>query len=836
MASTFRGYRLAIVLCIISLITLLVVMSLGLLSEQRSLSSAESDNMQWGISELNTEFANFHLALADQLNTLNDDQAELRLRFDIALSRLNLLNSGRVTELFSGNLQASTLLGDLDEYAQSAKSIVDQNATLDKEHIDQLLNITSDIRPKVRELALMGVRIDAAVADQRRSEFADHLRNAGLAIIGVVSLLVVLLLILDRMLHRTRKNDEALINSSKRQSSIIEASLDAIITADEEGRITEYNLAAETVFGWTREEMIGAKMEDTIIPPMYREAHKNGMKRFLETRKPNVVDAGRVELTALRKTGEEFPVELNITSVDDEGGSQFISYLRDISERKISEQKLIEARDRAEKTDKAKSQFLAVMSHEMRTPLNGILGVLDLLGETKLSKQQNHYVSVANASSEILLEHINEALDITRIETGALVPNVQKFDVGTLVAQLLDVLTPLAQEKGLKISHSIESQMNVPLRGDSNRIRQILTNLIGNAIKFTQTGSIEIAVGGIHAPDETSLKIAVRDTGPGIASDSIEEIFSDFTSLANAYGRQTRSDGLGLSISRRIARQLGGDITVDSTLGVGSTFTLKLPLERAADLDSDAQSDDRLHVKSSGRSKTILVVEDNPINRDVMRDMLLGMEHRVFEAADGLEALEQADATQFDLIIMDISMPNMDGLEATQKLRSGGGKNANTNIVGLTAHGQEEYMEQVIEAGMSALFTKPIRLPTLRKLVAGNNKAAQFMPSGNLLDQASLFELHSTLGSKKVEQTFSRFMSELNLFVDRVAEQGAAFDPKELSEQTHKLRGAAALLGLVAIEEKVAALHSNLDVSDLQKVSELTKQEFQATLQSAEKL
>lgn len=240
------------------------------------------------------------------------------------------------------------------------------------------------------------------------------------------------------------------------------------------------------------------------------------MDRYLATHDPHVLDAGRVELSALRKSGEECPVELNITSVQSATGELFIAYLRDISVRKINEQKLIDARDKAEAMDRAKSQFLAVMSHEMRTPLNGILGVLDLMRQTKLNKKQERYARIASASGEILLEHVNEALDITRIELGSMQFLPQSFEMGSAVESIVDVLTPLAQEKNLTVTLDVEAGMGRVFEGDSGRIGQILTNLIGNAIKITDDGAIGVKVGGIHTANHTNATITVFDTGRGI--------------------------------------------------------------------------------------------------------------------------------------------------------------------------------------------------------------------------------------------------------------------------------------------------------------------------------
>ena len=249
------------------------------------------------------------------------------------------------------------------------------------------------------------------------------------------------------------------------------------------------------------------------------------MAQSLELSNTNVVDGVRVELTAWRKNGEEFEVELNMTYVERNNDAIYMAYIRDISDRKVAEKILIEARDRAERTDKAKSQFLAVMSHEMRTPLAGIIGVMDLLKTTKLTKKQDHYVQIATSSGEIMLEHINEALDITRIEGGALNLSPQEFNLPDLVRSLVEILKPLANEKELNLDLQIDNKIKTNFMGDSLRIRQILTNLLGNSIKFTDKGSIKFVISYSHGSDASKLKFKITDTGVGIAPENHEEDF-----------------------------------------------------------------------------------------------------------------------------------------------------------------------------------------------------------------------------------------------------------------------------------------------------------------------
>lgn len=810
------GYRAAILAGLGLLALLLGLMVSNLLSQLRDLSTAAGDNTQWSISQLDTEFANLNATLSDQIADGGPPEDDIQLRIDIALSRLNIVNSGRAGVVFGESDEAKALIAPLNAFAADAIAISDKPGPLTGQDLRNLRGMVQTVRPNVRKIALLGVSLGAEHSQQRRAVFAQQLTRTGGIAIALLVLMGGFMVLLDKMLRSAVHRDAELLTSSKLLTSTVGASLDAIVTADDRGVIIGFNASAEDVFGWSRDEIIGQTMEDTFIPHRMRDAHHDGMNRYLETGKPRVVDGGRVELAALRKSGEEFPVELNITSTEDDEGTKFIAYIRDISERKIDEQKLIDARDRAERTDKAKSQFLTVMSHEMRTPLNGILGVLDLLKTTKLTPRQERYVQIATASSEILLEHTNEALDITRIETGTLQLTPQNFDMSEMVASLVNVLEPLAREKQLGLTLQIEDAMRMAFFGDSNRIRQMLTNLIGNAIKFTKSGRIGVMVKGIHGPVVSSVTFAVTDTGAGIAPEHQERVFEDFVALAHGEGRQTRGDGLGLSISRKIARQMGGDIKLTSEVGSGSTFTLTVPLQRREAVPQDDAAPPYPQV-SSDKSCKVLIVEDNNINRKVLGDMLEGMGHTVREAVNGEDCLNKAGDGRFDIIFMDISMPIMDGIEATRRLRTEAGPNAQSHIVGLTAHGREEYRGEAEAAGMNRFHTKPIRLDALRSIMA-EVSAAPHAPLGSVAHSDALRDMCEALGQDKVNAIGDRFFGELNAFFGQVHEGAFVNDLPALAETSHKMKGAAALLGLNALETPLADLELSAragSVSDL---------------------
>ncbi|KAJ55100.1 hypothetical protein ACMU_15200 [Actibacterium mucosum KCTC 23349] len=774
----------------------LLVFGSSLARDLRGLARTDTDNIQWTLSQVETELARLGAAVAVARTDPQSQLNTVRFRSDIMLSRLSLLDTGKIGELFAGNAKADDLRGKIQLFGDQLIDVLDQPGALNHAVLPQMAAMVDETAPHVRQLALLGVSVQASQSEQTRAEFSATLLRTGGAAVALLVALVGVLIWLNQSLQHVRRSDSALRLTTRRLSATVAASLDAIVTVDKTGVIRGFNTAAEEIFGWSRNEVIDKPMADVLIPMQYREAHEHGMERFLATGKPVVVDSGRIELSALRKSGEEFPVEINITSARAGGETMLIAYMRDISQRIINEQGLIDARDRAQQADKAKSQFLAVMSHEMRTPLNGILGVLDLLKTTPLSPQQSRYAQIATASGEILLEHVNEALDITRIESGALAMSPSTFQLSSLVHEVVDVLEPLAQEKGLRLSLEIDPAMNRPFRADANRLRQILTNLVGNAIKFTDTGAIGVMVTGVNGPQTTALKIEVQDTGPGISPEDHDLIFQDFTSLADGAGRQTRSDGLGLSISRRIARLMDGDLAVDSTPGQGSVFTLSLPLQRVATAPTEPKSTDEATTPDTA-SQDILIVEDNAVNRSVLRDMLSQLGHNVFEATNGQEGIESCAARPFALVLMDISMPVLGGIEATQQIRKGTGPNAETPIFGLTAHGSEEYRDRALHAGMTQLFTKPIRLPVLRGILDQSSPAAtdnRAKPQGGV-DFTVLAELKQVLGHEKLTRTAADFFAETAQSLATLP----AVDPSETRERLHKIRGAAALLGLTGV-------------------------------------
>ncbi len=372
----------------------------------------------------------------------------------------------------------------------------------------------------------------------------------------------------------------------------------------------------------------------------------------------------------------------------------------------------------ARAASQAKSVFLASMSHEIRTPMNGVLGMARLLAGTPLSTEQQEYVSILKGSAETLLSIIDEILDFSKIEAGRLELESLDFDLRPLLDSLLGMLAVRAREKGLGLDHVVDSDVPRYLRGDPGRLRQILTNLTGNSVKFTSQGEVSLAV-RLLSEDETGplLRFSVKDTGIGISESQRSALFTPFTQASVSTTRRFGGTGLGLSICKRLVERMGGEIGVESEEGRGSTFWFTARFGKGAEGASEFRAPESPQTvppfdpgKPLGRSARILLVEDNRVNQIVAVKTLERLGCRIEVAASGIEALRALRCERFDLVFMDVEMPEMDGLEATRLIRAGavGGEVREMPVVAMTAHAIKGDRERFMKAGMTDYVTKPI--------------------------------------------------------------------------------------------------------------------------------
>ncbi|WP_419810860.1 response regulator [Bacterioplanoides sp.] len=769
-------------------------------------------------------------------------------------------------------------------------------------------------------------------------------------------------------------------------STIIDNNVNAIVLINQDDEVEEFNIAACQMFGYLREEVIGQSLADLIIPPEARAFHRAGLKNYQKNGSGSFINR-RVEVTAQHRSGEKFPVELTLFPLHISGLTYFSASLQDISERKQYVEALSEARDMAERANQYKSQFVASMSHEIRTPLNAVLGLLGLLQETELDTTQRHYVDTALNSGQGLLAILNDVLDFSKIEAGKLVLEQDDFNLANLMYDMVDLLSSRAVEKGIILSCYVDPAIPASLSGDSGRIRQVLMNLVGNAVKFTEQGEVIARVDlQQHQSDQVVLAFSVEDSGIGIAEDDQKKLFDEFIQADGNDSRRFGGTGLGLSISRKLLTLMNSEMSLRSRPGKGSTFSfvLSLPvasmemaatavevtggntsdsslqashqnphqsplsrleigtwfdrdksslllkeqlmsqgaathtiecLEDCAELIADDDIDliiiefraltqsaeavlaqlrslsadipcvlllegnnqaliqhyqgvgfnlclpahyrpqwlasaltsllnqqapesfdiasELMRLPPEGVSFRILLAEDSQANQLVAINMLEASGYSVDAVANGLEAVRAVQNLPYDLVLMDLQMPEMDGLEATRQIRKLPGKMGQTPIIAMTANVIAEVKEQCTDAGMQGFVAKPVvKRDLLAELIgwveAKQNKSTveatpKAMPETTqkttpkaepvqeqvgLLDDLVLQRLIDDTSVTVVQRMASVFCDESQVRLQGMYQALAEHDQVAMNREAHTLKSSAASYGAMSLSQLAKTLEA----------------------------
>ncbi|MEI7446076.1 MAG: PAS domain S-box protein, partial [Burkholderiales bacterium] len=427
----------------------------------------------------------------------------------------------------------------------------------------------------------------------------------------------------------------------------------------------------------------------------------------------------RLVWTARALDGTEFPVEMTLTPIRLGSSDAMLVAWHDIAERQRHERALREARDAAESAASAKAQFLAMMSHELRTPMTGIIGMVDLLHDSRMTDEQRHFVEVLRGSAQSLLTVLNDVLDYSKIEAGRLELERIDFRPEAVAREVVALLANAASERGNTLTIRWAPESARAVRGDPTRLRQVLFNLVGNAIKFTERGSVTIEGDARPTGDgRVVLRLAVRDTGVGIAPDVLPTLFRPFQQADSSTTRRFGGTGLGLAICRRLVEAMDGTIEVDSRPGDGSTFRVELRVG-VAERDPGEAAAPAPALRAPGvRGLRLLVAEDNPTNRLLVGTRLRRAQHHVDLVENGLQAVEAVRRTRYDLVLMDMQMPELDGVGATRAIRALPGPEARVPIVALTADALPEFRERYMSSGLDDYLTKPIDWAALETVLA----------------------------------------------------------------------------------------------------------------------
>jgi PAS domain S-box-containing protein len=551
-----------------------VFLYIQLLNNVVNLRASSNHNVQWLIGQLEVEALKFQIEIDAARHDPASDLDDLRERFDLFYSRVGLVRTGYAASLLE-NSAAEAHLAFLDRFTEETVSLIDGPDAALRAALPELQQTMQQVSHATREVALRSVLELADIGTQYRQLAGRLLRQMAI----IASVLLVFLLattaVIVALYLTSQRRGERLTHALSHLQTTLGATLDSVIILDAKGRILQAGGAFTSMFGADTLHALGETVWSAIMAPDSQDALRREFTKW-QTNPPT--DGLRItsrRFWAINPENEAFPVELSVGFNQTGQDKQFILFVRDESEVHHSRQRLVASLEKATAAETEKSRFIAVMNHEMRTPLNGIIGGVELMRKTELQPKQVGFVDILDKSAKRLLAQVNRILDITRIESGKIQVDPNWFDINTLLHNKAEIVGHLAAKRNNHLIVSSEIPSNCEVWGDSAILRHVLTNLLSNAIKFTANGTIVLCAAVEN--DGTTLRLEVRDTGIGIRPENLDRIFEDFYSVDGDEKRYHEGAGLGLGIARRLIEAMNGTISVSSVSGSGSTFSIDLP-------------------------------------------------------------------------------------------------------------------------------------------------------------------------------------------------------------------------------------------------------------------
>ena len=826
--------------------------------------TAEADNTTWNLSQIEVELLRFEAAVyALRAEPQNAARLEdLKFRFDLLFSRMEVASkSKRLSETKLTSSKDWQRIAGPDGLVATLVPFVDGPTSVLMANLDQIASQTRDAVANIRDEIVSSSTESIRQAEVQRHELRASLQLFSAVALGLMGLMAAMIIVIFLQGRAREGHRKELAQAVYNLRTTIDSSLEAAVILDHDGRIIGCNRAGAAMFDLRDDGRTVRYLADRIkeIAP-----GGDGITQLVRQCSEDPAQA-RVKLTGLRADGSKFPMELSIARAKSAVGLPIsIAFVRDISEIVEREEALRAARNAALRGEEAKSRFLAMMSHEMRTPLNGLLSAVELLkSNISAETKQGALVRVIENCGRTTLEQVNNVLDLTSLRSVSEqdMPTVD-FSPATMVESIAEQFKAEAAIRRNDISVVFMGQVPHMVRGRITLVQRVLQNLVSNAVKFTEGGKITISVDGSPSrqKDSVALRIAVEDTGAGIAEEDLNVIFDAFETLDSSYSRLRQGSGLGLGLAKLAAEAMGGRITVSSRKGFGSIFALYLTLPIVS---NEAETPNVLGEgqDAANRALSLLVVEDNPVNLELLCEILRLKGHRVVQAKNGVEAVDLAGTERLDAILMDVSMPIMDGLEATKKIRSQG-RSKNIPIIAVTANSDSHSPEHFRSVGMNAVVSKPVDFRMLEDVLhsyipvttdaepdqgAKNTKARSPKASGKrldhlrlvsdnsdedgaetakaepaekpqnvamLIDDAVFEDLRSSLGDVYIAKLTARYVDETETALTDIDGKQAEGDLIGAAAIAHKNAGAAASLGLKAMHRVLVAYEMRAKAGD----------------------
>ena len=791
-----------------------------------ALGSAHQDHAEWVYSQLETDFLKLERALDDARSGTTPALTNLRKRFDIFYSRAQV--AARVQDV--GELSAET--ERLRRVLDAQVPIIDSPDAQLFSRLSELQFALQTIERLPRQIGLASISFAAAASEAEREQIVQLIEMLLLLALIVISALIAMTIRLSRQAIVLNRTSRAAEENHLRLATTLRASLDAVVVVSDEGEILDFNGSAEAIFGISREIALGKNFIELLLPPESGTPHSLDLDldTFREIGLARVTGTSRHEFEMMSGAGQIFPVEISVSLTQSDDAPVFVTYIRDITDKRQKEEEIIRARDDALVAYREKSRFFAMMSHEMRTPLNGVLSAIHLLNDGRLDAEQQRFIDAALTSGDILLGHIDDVLAIERSEADTSDLELQACDISALAMGILETMKPLAKMSGTRLRLKKTGLNDRLILTDPRAIQQILVNLISNAIKFGPDDDVTLhATYKKSSGDDTILQLEVADNGPGISQHDIQRIFEDYVSLDSRYERHTGGTGLGLGIVRRLVLRLGGDVTCHSEPSKGARFVVRLPVTTMAPIKTDTPTsrDPHLHRLPP---MNLLAVDDNEINRDLIKAMLQRLGHAVTLAIGGQEAINIATDQKFDAILMDISMPGVNGLQATRAILAGAGPNVDTPIMAVTAHALPTEKEEFISAGMRGFLQKPLNTKklsnALETLILAARDESQLGDQSitkdheaavPLLNESQVNELFEVLGHAKLTDRIATLVARIE---DALPELMKTRETADIQAKAHDMAGVSGMFGAVRLHSQLRDIEAGCKNGDMSRVHE----------------